>query len=273
MAGKAENRMLCQRNRSNGKVKERKPERVGDSGERDALTMSHILVIDDEEDLVRLLRDSLVRGGHRVTVAGDGEEGVRLALNPHLEPPDLILLDIMMPGMDGYAVCRRIRDAVACPILFLSAKQAEMDKIRGLALGGDDYIVKPFSLKELLARIEAHLRRERRAGALDRSGGEGLVRAGGLTLDLKARQVAVRGQPVGLTRKEFDILELLALHAGQVFAKEQIYEKVWGYEAEGDSATVAEHVKNIRAKLAQADPRTEYIETVWGIGYRLRKFR
>lgn len=236
-------------------------------------TMSHILVIDDEEDLVRLLRDSLVRSGHRVTVAGDGKEGVRLVLDPHLEPPDLILLDIMMPGLDGYAVCRRIRDAVSCPILFLSAKQAEMDKIRGLALGGDDYIVKPFSLKELLARIEAHLRRERRAGALDRESGQGLVRAGGLTLDLKSRQVTVRGQPVGLTRKEFDILELLALHAGQIFAKEQIYEKVWGYEAEGDSATVAEHVKNIRAKLAQADPRTEYIETVWGIGYRLRKIR
>lgn len=232
--------------------------------------LSKILLIDDEMDLLLLLKDSLERQGHLVWIAEDGELGMEKAM----EQPDLILLDIMMPGLDGYEVCRKIRDVVGCPILFLSAKQAEADKIKGLALGGDDYITKPFSLKELLARIEAHLRREKRALlAHDSAGKKPFLSYGTLLIDLNGREVQGNGKKSSFTRKEFEIIELLALHPGQVFSKEQIYEKIWGYDAEGDVATVTEHIKNIRTKLAQLDPHTEYIKTVWGIGYRWDKKR
>ncbi len=229
--------------------------------------MSKILIIDDEEDLAALLKDSLESRGHTVLVAYDGEKGIEKAQ----EQPDIIILDIMMPGLDGYEVCRRIRDAVLCPIVFLSARQSETDRLRGLALGGDDYLVKPFSLKELLARIDAHLRREKRAILLNDSSRRVVMSFGRLSVDLKSRQVKVNGITQSFTRREFDILELLLMHPGQVFSKEQIYEKVWGYDAQGDSSTVTEHVKNIRAKITQFDRDTEYITTVWGIGYRFNK--
>ena len=226
--------------------------------------MAKILIIDDQKDLVTLLKDSLESHDHQILTAYDGRQGVAMAQ----EQPDLIILDIMMPEMDGYDVCRNIRETVFCPILFLSAKQGEADRIKSLALGGDDYIMKPFSLKELLARIEAHLRREQRTAFLMHGGGKPLLRFRNLTVDLKARDVEINHMSINLTKREFDIVELLVLHPGQVFSKEQIYEKLWGYEAEGDSATVAEHVKNIRAKIREQDPDTQYISTVWGIGYR-----
>lgn len=231
--------------------------------------MSRILLIDDEEELVSLLKDSLEEKGHTVWTALNGEEGIKKAR----QQPDLIILDIMMPEVDGFDVCRRIRDEVLCPIIFLSARQSEADRIKGLALGGDDYVVKPFSLGELMARVEAHLRRENRAVYLNTSGKRTLINFKNLAIDLKGRQVRINGTMIALTKREFDIVELLCLHPGQVFSKDQIYEKIWGYDAEGDSSTVAEHVKNIRAKFAKADPRTEYISTVWGIGYRWEKIR
>lgn len=229
--------------------------------------MSRILIVDDEEDLVNLLKDSLENRGHVVLTAHDGETGIKKAY----EKPDIIILDIMMPGMDGYEVCRRLRDAVLCPVIFLSARQSEADKLKGLALGGDDYLIKPFSLNELLARIEAHLRREKRALFQNEQDKKVLISFGRLSVDLRSRQVKVNEHDASLTKREFDILELLAMHPGQVFSKEQIYEKVWGYDAEGDSATVTEHVKKIRAKIAEFDPYTEYISTIWGIGYRFNK--
>lgn len=229
--------------------------------------MSRILIIDDEEDLVALLKDSLENRGYIVSVAYDGETGIKEAQ----QQPDIIILDIMMPGIDGYEVCRKIRDVVFCPIIFLSAKQSEADRIKGLALGGDDYLLKPFSLRELIARIDAHLRREKRAVFLNYSNKRVLISFGKLSVDLKAREVKVNNYNITLTKREFDILELLLMHPGQVFSKDQIYEKVWGYDAEGDSSTVTEHVKNIRAKLAKFDTGTEYISTVWGIGYRFNK--
>jgi len=231
------------------------------------ISMSKILIIDDEEDLVTLLKDSLESRGHIVLTSYDGENGIKKAQ----EQPDIIILDIMMPGIDGYEVCRRIRDVVLCPIIFLSAKQSETDKIKGLALGGDDYIIKPFSLNELIARIEAHLRREKRAVFLNNSNKRVLISFGKLSVDLKSRQVKINDNIITLTKREFEILELLLMHPGQVFSKEQIYEKVWGYDAEGDSSTVTEHVKNIRAKIAEFDRDIEYISTVWGIGYRFNK--
>ncbi|SET14561.1 response regulator transcription factor [Anaerobranca gottschalkii] len=229
--------------------------------------MNKILIIDDEEDLVILLKDSLESRGHIVLAAYDGENGIRKAQ----EQPDIIILDIMMPGVDGYEVCRKIRDAVLCPIIFLSAKQSETDKLKSLALGGDDYLIKPFSLNELLARIDAHLRREKRAIFLNNLNKRVLINFGRLSVDLKSRQVKINDNIISLTKREFEILELLLMHPGQVFSKEQIYEKVWGYDAEGDSSTVTEHVKNIRAKIAEFDCDTEYISTVWGIGYRFNK--
>ncbi|WP_434577450.1 response regulator transcription factor [Thermoanaerobacterium thermosaccharolyticum] len=229
--------------------------------------MSKILIIDDEKEIADLLKDSLERKGNTVLTAYNGKEGIEKAK----EMPDLIVLDIMMPDIDGYEVCRKIRDTVICPIVFLSAKQSEMDRIKGFALGGDDYVVKPFSLKELLARIDAHLRREKRAILLNEEGKRALLNFKHITIDLKSREVMVNGNPIGLTKKEFDVVELLSLHPGQVFSKEQIYEKVWGYDAEGDTTTVTEHIKNIRAKIENLDPDTEYIKTVWGIGYKWEK--
>lgn len=229
--------------------------------------MSKILIIDDEEDLVNLLKDSLESRGHSVLTAYDGENGIKKAQ----EQPDIIILDIMMPGLDGFEVCRRIRDVVLCPIIFLSAKQSETDKLKGLALGGDDYLIKPFSLNELLARIDAHIRREKRAVLLNKESKKVLIHFGKLAIDLKSRQVKVNDNFISLTKREFDILEMFIMHPGQVFSKEQIYEKIWGYDAEGDSSTVTEHVKNIRAKIAKFDKATEYISTIWGIGYRFNK--
>ncbi|ANX00171.1 DNA-binding response regulator [Thermoclostridium stercorarium subsp. leptospartum DSM 9219] len=229
--------------------------------------MSKILIIDDEKDLVMLLEDELKARGHEVIVAYDGREGIKLSRCQ----PDLIILDIMMPEENGFEVCRAIRDEVLCPIIFLSAKQTEADKIKALNLGGDDYVVKPFGLKELMARIEANLRRERRAQYLNAEKKRTRLIFGDLSLDIRERTVKIKNVPIALTKREYDIVELLALHPGQVFSREHIYERVWGYDSEGDSATVVEHIKKIRAKFAAAAPSVEYISTVWGIGYKWNK--
>ena len=229
--------------------------------------MSRILIIDDETDLVMLLEDELRAKGHDVLTAYDGQTGIELSK----KQPDLIILDIMMPGTDGFEVCRAIRDEVLCPIIFLSARQSETDKVRGLTLGGDDYVTKPFGLRELMARIDANLRREKRSQYINAEHKRSKLYFGTLCLYLKERAVKIEGSRIDLTRREYDIVELLALHAGQVFSREQIYEKVWGYDSEGDSATVVERIKNIRAKFAAVTPGREYIYTVWGIGYKWNK--
>lgn len=226
--------------------------------------MSKILIIDDEKELVMLLMDELKAKGHEVLAAYDGQDGIELAK----KQPDLIILDIMMPGANGFEVCRAIRDDVLCPIIFLSAKQSETDKIKGLTLGGDDYIVKPFGLRELMARIEANLRREKRSQYINAENKRTKLYFGKLSLDIRERTVKINGESIALTKREYDIVELLALHAGQVFSREHIYEKIWGYDSEGDSATVVEHIKKIRAKFADVTPSVEYISTVWGIGYK-----
>lgn len=229
--------------------------------------MKTILIVDDEAALVDLLKDTLEPKGYRVWTAHDGAAGVELAM----KQPDLIILDIMMPEVNGFDVCRQIRDTVPCPILFLSAKQYETDRIKGLAIGGDDYIVKPFSLAELTAKIEAHLRREERSMLMGGMSQRKTLHYKHLTIDIQARQLLLHARPVVLTKRELEIVEFLSLHPGQIFSKEQIYEKIWGFDAEGDANTVAEHVKNIRAKLAEYDPDTDYIATVWGIGYKWQK--
>ena len=213
-----------------------------------------------------LLKDELEAKGHEVLTAYDGQTGIDLSQ----KQPDLIILDIMMPGIDGFEVCRAIRDDVLCPVIFLSARQSETDKIRGLTLGGDDYITKPFGLHELMAKIEANLRRERRSQYLNAENKRSKLYFEKLCLDIRERTVRVDGKDIELTKREYDIVELLALHAGQVFSREQIYEKIWGCDSEGNSSTVVERIKKIRAQFAAA-ANTEYISTVWGIGYKWNK--
>lgn len=223
-----------------------------------------VLIVDDEEGMVSFLKDALISEGYEVMVAHNGEQAIKSAMNH----PDLIILDIMMPDKNGYEVCQEIREEVSCPIIFLSALQSEFDKIKGLAIGGDDYLTKPFSIRELKVRVQAHLRRERRiASGKNRA----FLRFGNLAIDLKGHEIYYDNQQIIFTRREFDIIELLVLHPGIVFSKEQIYEKIWGYDAMGDSAGVAEHIKKIRAKLGEADPEIEYISTVWGVGYKWKR--
>ena len=217
-----------------------------------------LLIADDEQDIRKLLKDFFEIQGYRTETASDGREALEKAAGQ----PDLILLDINMPGMDGLEVCRRIRDHVSCPILFLTARVEEQDRISGLMTGGDDYIVKPFSLEELGARVAAHLRREARAGKK-----ESLRFSGELVIHYSRRCVYWGEENLGLTRTEFDIVELLSMNRGQVFSKERIYERIWGYDSEGDEAIVTEHIRRIRQKFRKYSDKV-YIETVWGVGYQ-----
>lgn len=220
--------------------------------------MYQILIADDEPDVVCLLQDYFELNHYLVLTAESGEEAVRAAS----KNPDLILLDVNMPGMDGLEVCRRIRDHVACPILFLTAKIEDSDKVAGFAAGGDDYILKPFSLDELGARVASHIRRDHRDTAR-----HNVCFCGSLSIDYSAMRVAVDGTALVLAKKEYQILELLSLNPGQVFDKERIYERIWGYDAQGDNAVVAEHIRRIRAKLGRYGEEW-HIETVWGMGYK-----
>lgn len=220
-----------------------------------------ILIADDERDIVFMLKDYFELNGYDVLTAFGGLEAVKKAE----KQPDIILLDINMPDIDGMEVCMRIRNYVACPILFLTARIEDSDKIKGFGVGADDYIVKPFSIDELGARVSAHLRRERRQRESAK------VRFDhNLTIDYTERELYCNGEKIPLAKKEFDIIELLSQHIGQVFSKERIYELVWDYDSEGDSSVVAEHIRRIRSKFAKADMK-QYIETVWGVGYKWTK--
>jgi len=217
--------------------------------------MAHILAVDDDRDLCDLLRTALERDGHQVKVLHSGGE----LTDQHCRWADCILLDVMMPGEDGFATCRRLRDLTDCPILFLTARTEEADVLRGLGLGGDDYLTKPFRLAELRARVNAHLRRQNRAPTH-------CIQRGGVRFDLQAGEAFAGEAPLHLTRAEYAICEYLALHAGCTFSKEQLYEAAFGFEGTTDTSAVTEHVKNIRAKLRACG--LQPIETVWGIGYR-----
>ena len=217
-----------------------------------------ILIADDETDIVVMLSQFFQGKGYRILTATNGVETLKQVENN----PDIILLDINMPGMDGLEVCQRIRDYVSCPILFLTARIEDADKVKGFSVGGDDYIVKPFSLVELEARVKAHLRRETR-----HSFNTQIKFIDELTIDYVERCIFYKGNKISLAKKEFDIVELLSVNSGQVFDRERIYEKIWGYDSEGDSSVVAEHIRRIRTKIA-AFTEKGYIETVWGCGYK-----
>ena len=220
-----------------------------------------ILIVDDERDITSMLRDYFTYNSYRVLTAENGRDAITLAAGQ----PDLILLDVGMPDLDGLTVCRRIRDVVGCPILFLTARVEDSDKIKGFAAGGDDYIVKPFSIEELGARVAAHLRRESRRRTAGR------VHFGDdLTIDYAGRELWFRGRRIALAKKEFDIVELLSQHAGQIFDRERIYELIWGYDSDGDSMVVAEHIRRVRHKFTAAGGDAP-IQTVWGVGYKWSK--
>ncbi len=220
-----------------------------------------LLIADDDEELVKMLKSYLEIKGFEILTAGDGLE----VLEKLSKNPDLILLDINMPRMDGIEVCRKIRNETACPILFLTARVEEQDRVNGLLSGGDDYITKPFSLKELEARITAHLKREEHQKFRTSSRYEN-----GLWIDYAGKEVRFEGKEIPLTRLEYEIVEFLSAHPGQVFDRERIYERVCGYDAEGDSRVVTELVRRIRKKFSVC-LKDEVIETVWGSGYRWKK--
>ena len=224
--------------------------------------MAHILAVDDEPDVCALLERTLARDGHTVRSCTSGAQvDERLC-----RWADCILLDVMMPGEDGVALCRRIRGLTGAPILFLTARSEEADVLQALGAGGDDYLRKPFGVAELRARVNAHLRRQQRA-----PGPAARLLRGDFALDMAARVLYVHSTPLRLTRAEYAICEYLALHPGRAFAKEQIYEAVFGYDGTADQRAVTEHVKNIRAKVRAAAPEADPIETVWGIGYRWKE--
>ncbi len=220
-----------------------------------------ILVVDDEKNIVDIIAFNLKKEGYRVMTAANGEEAVFLALN---ENPDLILLDVMMPKMDGYEACKRIREKTNTPIIMLTARAEEVDKVLGLELGADDYVTKPFGVRELMARVKANLRRKAAPAAAVQGN---VLQFGQLTIDLDRYEVRRDGQPVELTLREFELLKFLAQNRTQVFTRETLLEKVWGYEYFGDVRTVDVTVRRLREKIEDNDKKPTYILTKRGVGY------
>jgi len=225
-----------------------------------------ILVVDDEEPIQELLRFNLEKEGYLVCVAKDGQEALKQVEN---DQPDLLVLDLMLPGMDGLEVCRKLRSNPRfqqIPIIMLTAKGEEIDKVLGLELGADDYMTKPFSPRELLARIKARLRRQNSQEEADAQ----IISRGELRVDVTGFRVHVRGEETELTPKEFELLRVLVAHPGKVYSREELLERIWGYEYDGDTRTVDVHVRHLRLKVERDPSNPEYIETLRGIGYRFK---
>jgi len=220
-----------------------------------------ILIVDDEKMMTELLSDHLQDCGYETIVANSSRE----AMEQLQKQPDLIILDINMPDMDGLELCKNIRNHINCPIVFVTARITEQDKINGLRYGGDDYITKPFSLNELSARIAAHLRRDERNKCK-----MPILTSNDLIINLSERIVSYHDKNIPFSKREFDLIEFFVMNTNQVFDKERIYESVWGYDAEGDSNVVKEHIRKIRVKLQDATGK-DYIETIWGVGYKWKR--
>ena len=228
--------------------------------------MSRVLIIEDEESIADLEKDYLELSGFEVTVENRGDTGLKAALE---EDFDIIILDLMLPGTDGFEVCRRVREQNNVPILMVSAKKDDIDKIRGLGLGADDYMTKPFSPSELVARVKAHLAQYERLVGAGRPEND-IIEIRGLKIDKTARRVWVDGQEKQFTTKEFDLLTFLAENPNHVFTKEELFRKVWNMDSVGDIATVTVHIKKIREKIEYDTSNPQYIETIWGVGYRFK---
>ena len=228
--------------------------------------MSRVLIIEDEESIADLEKDYLELSGFEVTVENRGDTGLKAALE---EDFDIIILDLMLHGTDGFEVCRRVREQKNVPILMVSAKKDDIDKIRGLGLGADDYMTKPFSPSELVARVKAHLAQYERLVGAGRPEND-IIEIRGLKIDKTARRVWVDGQEKQFTTKEFDLLTFLAENPNHVFTKEELFRKVWNMDSVGDIATVTVHIKKIREKIEYDTSNPQYIETIWGVGYRFK---
>ncbi len=228
--------------------------------------MANILIIEDEIAIAELEKDYLELSGFRVNMVNDGSKGLAEAIVGDYQ---LIILDLMLPGMDGFEICRQIREEKDIPILMVSAKKEDIDKIRGLGLGADDYMTKPFSPSELVARVKAHLARyERLVKNHDRE--NEVIEIRGMKIDKTARRVYVNEEEKILTTKEFDLLSFLAGHPDRVFTKDELFREIWDMESFGDIATVTVHIKKIREKIEEDAAKPQYIETIWGKGYRFK---
>ncbi|MCC8059488.1 MAG: response regulator transcription factor [Clostridiales bacterium] len=228
--------------------------------------MSRILIIEDEISIAELEKDYLELSGFEVAIEEDGSRGLEKALS---EDFDLLIVDLMLPGTDGFEICRRFREAKNTPIIIISAKKDDIDKIRGLGLGADDYMTKPFSPSEMVARVKAHLARYERligSGAPENE----VIEIRGLKIDKTARRVWVNGEETAFTTKEFDLLTFLAQNPNHVYTKEELFREIWDMESVGDIATVTVHIKKIREKIEFNTAKPQYIETIWGVGYRFK---
>ena len=226
-----------------------------------------ILVVEDEKNIAELERDYLEANGYTVEIEFDGKNGLDKAIGSGY---DLVILDVMLPGIDGFEVCRQIRKHKECPVLMVSAKKDEIDKIRGLGLGADDYITKPFSPSELVARVTAHIARYERLTSKGEEPVNYVINVGKLSIDTHARRVFVNEKEVTLTNKEFDLLAFLASNPNVVYSKDDIFDKIWGLDAIGETSTVTVHINRIRDKIEADSSNPQYIETVWGAGYRFK---
>lgn len=228
--------------------------------------MSKILIVEDEMAIAELEKDYLEISDFEVDIANDGEKGLQMALEKDY---DLLILDLMLPGVDGYEVCKKVRMEKNIPIIMVSAKKDDIDKIRGLGLGADDYMTKPFSPSELVARVKAHLTRyERLVGSTQKS--NDIVEIRGIKIDKTARRVYVDGEERIFTTKEFDLLTFLAENPNHVYKKEELFREIWDMDSIGDIATVTVHIKKIREKIEVDTSNPQYIETIWGVGYRFK---
>ncbi|MBP3735660.1 MAG: response regulator transcription factor [Lachnospiraceae bacterium] len=228
--------------------------------------MSRILIIEDEEAIADLEKDYLELSDFEVHIENNGEDGLKEALDNDY---DLIVLDLMLPGLDGFEVCKRLREKKDVPILMVSARKDDIDKIRGLGLGADDYMTKPFSPSELVARVKAHLSRYERLVSVGQKQND-VIEIRGLKIDKTARRVWIDGEEKAFTTKEFDLLTFLAENPNHVFSKEELFRKIWNMDSIGDIATVTVHIKKIREKVEYDTSNPQYIETIWGVGYRFK---
>ena len=228
--------------------------------------MSRILIVEDEVAIADLEKDYLELSGFEVEIENDGTKGLERALH---EEFGLFILDLMLPGVDGFEICKKIREIKNTPILMVSAKKDDIDKIRGLGLGADDYVTKPFSPSELVARVKAHLARYERLIGSNMPQND-IIEIRGIKIDKTARRVWVNGEEKQFTTKEFDLLTFLAENPNHVFTKEELFRKIWDMESIGDIATVTVHIKKIREKIEMNTNKPQYIETIWGVGYRFK---
>ncbi len=228
--------------------------------------MSKILIVEDEEAIADLEKDYLELSDFEVTIEHSGDKGLETAMNGNF---DLVILDLMLPGMDGFEICKQIREEKDIPIIMVSAKKDDIDKIRGLGLGADDYMTKPFSPSELVARVKAHMARYDRLVGSNQKAND-IIEIRGLKIDKTARRVYVDGEERMFTTKEFDLLTFLAENPNHVYSKEELFREIWDMDSIGDIATVTVHIKKIREKIEYDTAKPQYIETIWGIGYRFK---